>query len=371
MRKIAEITADERRRTHRLRKQLGIQHKEPDGAKPEIFDRLTRAAGAKGFQIETLGTVWGKPILLFTRPRVDGPSLLIAAGVHGEEPGGVWGVLDYLESTPETEWDHINVAFLPLVSPTAFLRGKRFNIAGHSANANYIHARSNAKLSAEAKILKNRVNTLATLARDGFLTLHEDGDYLDTFYVYTFEHEKDLPLAHYLREVGLRHFRAAPDDDDPQYGKRRNAIIDQHRSHHDGTLEDLLFHAGARHTATTETPVNFDIEYRARANSDLIRAFVGYHRQNLGKEAGGIPLSALAMLLSLSSPQAPREPVKAGVESLRDDLHKGSPYKKPTLNEVLEGQLKKVDQPVGEQERRVKLSLGVSSSGIAGLHAKY
>ena len=70
------------------------------------------------FLMRRLGEVRTDTIWLLTLPVFnDGPNLLVAAGFHGEEPAGCWGVLRFLDEAPPDLLRRVNLSFLPLVTP--------------------------------------------------------------------------------------------------------------------------------------------------------------------------------------------------------------------------------------------------------------
>ena len=88
-------------------------------------------------------------------------------------------------------------------------------------------------------------------------------------------------------------------------------------------------------------------------------------------------LAAIVAAGALAPSPAKAEQANAKTPASLVPSKKVKPYKPPTLNEILEGQVfKHVDQPLETEEskkkkRRVQWSAGVSKQGIAGLHAKF
>ena len=240
---------------------------------PVLLERLVRAAERRGLAIDELGFVGGAPILLL-RPKITcpGPQLLVAAGFHGEEPAGCWGVLHHLESSDHDEG--VNVSFLPLVNPTGIRAGRRENDWAENPNCDFCHTESGVPSpSREGKILLDAIDRLLPRAHDGFLSLHEDID-LDRFYVYSFE-QSTAPGSFSKALVDVESQFFEPVSDGPFCG----AIVcgGVIFSECDGSFEDFLFHNGVPRTACTETPGALPFEKRVQANSAIIRTFRQFH----------------------------------------------------------------------------------------------
>ena len=63
----------------------------------EVVHRL-HALPRREWRVEQVGQVWGYPFFRVRR-RIDrrAPTILVTAGIHGEEPGSVEGALRWLE----------------------------------------------------------------------------------------------------------------------------------------------------------------------------------------------------------------------------------------------------------------------------------
>ncbi|HHC3520411.1 TPA: hypothetical protein ACN7HZ_005328 [Klebsiella pneumoniae] len=116
----------------------------------------------------------------------DVPHILIAAGFHGEEPAGCWGMLDFLrEGSPEL-FDNVAVSFLPLVNLSGLSAGCRLNSTGQNPNRGFTNG-AEVEPSVEGKVLLNYEALLKNAARHGVLCCHED-ILRQQAYLYTFEH---------------------------------------------------------------------------------------------------------------------------------------------------------------------------------------
>jgi hypothetical protein len=227
-----------------------------------FYARLFAVIAWRNLRVIILGYANEWPIFLIRGQE----KRLVAAGFHGEEQAGPWGLLRYLESA-----DTIRASFLPMVNPSGFRRGCRFNDDGDSPNTGYL-ARPGERLSAEGRVLKSNVGAFRDLAADGFLTLHEQ-THSPCFYLYAIERELSaLTLA--IRDVGGRFFPVIADGliPSPGSGMVRDGVV---LNEHDGTFEDWLFQEGVPRCLTTETPLGSEFSRRVEANKAIIHAFVG------------------------------------------------------------------------------------------------
>lgn len=240
----------------------------------QFMQRLSQFTPDRGLLTQELGNVGSDPILLL-KPKIsnDGPNLLIAAGFHGEESAGPWGILYFLKNFPQDLFNSSNLSFIPVVNPTGFRQGKHTNMLGEDPNRGFCHNNSGKlELSQEGLILMENLLILKSLAKDGFISLHEDIE-LEHFYLYTFENSETPGSFSKALCTAENNFFEPPPDGIIEGGSVRNGIIFRYC---DGSFEDLLFHEGIPRTACTETPGLFDIDKRVEANSNIISAFVRF-----------------------------------------------------------------------------------------------
>lgn len=216
-------------------------------------------------KMEHLGMIHDLPILLLTPKKImpEKKSFLVAAGFHGNEIAGPLGLIEYLKSEkPET-----NVSYLPLVNPVGFGFNSRFNAEGMSPNSNFIHEdTTSAGLSEEGKLLMTNMHHLVTLAKDGFLTLHED-DTNNKFYMYTFGSNDKIRQ---MLECGQQMFGIIEKGFYKDIPITHGLIPDEH----DGTFEDYMAHQSIPLVICTETPQKDDLVKRVTTNKNLIKLFV-------------------------------------------------------------------------------------------------
>lgn len=241
---------------------------------PQFLHQIRVLANQRGFAEKILGKADKLPILLLTRQNQIKPNILVSAGFHGEEPGGCFGVLHFLKNTTDDYLDAVNISILPIVNPTGIKKHLRRNELDEQVNAGFVHKKElNESLSRNGKILLKHSKILLPLAKDGFISLHEDNE-SDGAYVYIFEKSKQPgPFSLCLRNALASVFKMKEDTNNPDIGKIRNGIVFKKC---DGTYEDFLFHKGSKFTACIETPSKYPMKDRAEAHKRVIESFVKF-----------------------------------------------------------------------------------------------
>lgn len=244
-----------------------------------FYTLLEHAQIRLGLSVQKLADVGGQPLWLMQspQPRQELPNLLISAGFHGEESAGPWGMLHFLSLLDSQIFERVNLTLLPLVNPTGFAKGHRFNDIGENPNRGFYLQDGQPKVgddtSREGKILLEHADQLKAASRDGILTCHEDVLQSET-YVYTFE-PTQTPAAFSLtlRDTLGQHFPVAKDgniDDCPV----RNRVI---FNHFDTSFESFLVRSGAVVGCCSETPGQQELDQRILANSAVMSAFLAMH----------------------------------------------------------------------------------------------
>lgn len=240
--------------------------------------RLRSLAARFRLNVRELGHVQDNAILLLQPKSLSNtPRVLIAGGFHGDEPAGSWGIIRFLENLSEYP-KAVDLSFLPLVNPTGFIAVKRENYLGQDPNRGYYHPPLKTPVpSQEGRILMSNLLTLKALARDIFVSLHEDWEF-DKFYIYTFEDSpKPTNFSTSLLSAERKFFEPFPD------GPLEGGIVKDGLIFNlcDGSFEDMLFHSGVPMTACTETPGKLQLDERVVANAHIIHQVVEF-AQTLG-----------------------------------------------------------------------------------------
>jgi len=237
----------------------------PSNDVSELYELLSVGATLRGLDKEELGRIDDFPILFLTPKEMDPTkqNFLIAAGFHGNEIAGPWGIANFLLSNEI----NANVSFLPLTNPTGLSANTRLNSKDQSPNTGWIHG---GELSEEGKIIMHSIHKIFPTAVDGFLTLHEDHTN-EQFYLYYFSDSKTVPKKiNELLSIGSEHFGLV-EDGKYQDIPIKNGLV---KNLHDGTFEDYLYHRDIPLSVCTETPGNGDIFMRIQTVSGLIKSFI-------------------------------------------------------------------------------------------------
>lgn len=253
-----------------------------NGRKSNDLDYYYNRMFESGLKVEELGKASGYPIFLVQNDHTIGqPNILIMAGVHGEEPGGVWGLLNVLMKLKLMRIN-VNLSFIPIMNPFGFKNGIRYNAELKSVNSGYFRTKSGEQeLTEEGKIFNKNFVRLTELSKNGFLSCHEDVQSKD-FYLYEIipGFKPDF-IAEELLKLGTKYFNQKRDGYiyDDGFGNVNNGIV---MNEEDGTIDDYLFCVGNIHRAiTTETPGNADINKRVHINEQLITKFIKLY--NVGR----------------------------------------------------------------------------------------
>ncbi len=237
----------------------------------KYYKELFKFIKKRDLKIITLGKTSNEKILLINSKRINkkNKNILIAGSFHGDEPAGSWGILEYIIKSKKTIFNKINISFVPIVNPIGFKNGNSRNLENRNPNRHFTD-KSLIKLSTEGKILKRNIKLIKYLAKDGFLTLHEDYGQ-KKFYIYSFEKTRGPGLfSKCMLESGGKVF-----------GKAKSGIIDGCLikegiifKEYDGSFEDYLFRLGVPITICSETPRKKSIDLRIKASEEIIKEFI-------------------------------------------------------------------------------------------------
>lgn len=252
------------------------------------FKKMYTISAEKRFWIRPLGEIEELQIwLLRTRDTTEhkDPRVLIVSGFHGEEKAGPYAILKWLQKCDTSIFRRVDLSFIPIVNPVGFKKNLRYSIPGERNNQGFCHPESGDKRSREGEILFNNIDILLPLARDGFLSLHEDA-LVKEYYVYTFE-KKEGTFTRGLKDTLSKHFNKpldglttnglTPDKMAMYPGEVGTMVVNgwvNHSKLHDGSIEDFLFHANIPRIAVTETPGLYQLKRRINAGVHIIDKFI-------------------------------------------------------------------------------------------------
>ena len=244
----------------------------------EIVQRL-RALPRREWRVRQAAEIWGYPFLcLRRRTDVYAPTILLTAGIHGEEPGSVEGALRWLESGEWAKWD-VNWFVLPCINPYGWERNRRRNAQRRDINRQFRDTTD----CPEAELVKRLVKGRRFLFT---LDLHEDVD-TTGYYLYELREEPPFVGERIVKAVG----RVIPINQEKVIdGNQTTGLGLIRRASSVGTLKRRrrwpmayhLFFNCTGHILGSETPVHFPLEQRASAHCaglrTALRAIAGRRR---------------------------------------------------------------------------------------------
>jgi hypothetical protein len=220
--------------------------------------------------VQRVGEVWGYPWLCVRRRTYrDAPTVLLSAGMHGEEPAGVEGVLRWLERREWAKW-RVNWFVLPCINPYGWERNQRRNAQRYDINRQF----RNSSDCAEAELIKELVRGKRFLFSMEF---HEDVE-ASGYYLYElrcappFVGEKILKVVG--RSVPVSHDAVIDGSRVTARGLiRRDATRFAFQTRRRWPMAFHLFLNCTGHVLGSETPVRVPLERRAAAhNAALVTA---------------------------------------------------------------------------------------------------
>lgn len=251
----------------------------PDGGRSNdaaaLQARWQALRGAAGWQAEVLGCAGDDAVTLLQRPAAQAaaPRLLIAAGFHGEEPAGPWGLLRFIEGADAALLDRVHLALLPLVNASGFHAGRRFNDWGENPNRGFGRQAGGIAPSREGRVLMAAADRLRAAGRDGVLSCHEDVQQTRFGYLYSLERaDRPGPFSRAVLAANAHHFPIHPDGEVDGCPVRDGIVFNRH----DGSFEAWAMELGVARAACVETPGQADIATRIAAQAEMAEAFVRF-----------------------------------------------------------------------------------------------
>ena len=243
-------------------------------------EALAKEAGRQGMRKVVLGEPGGEALEVWEKEgwSPTAKRILVSSGVHGDEPAGCLGMLEWLR----TEWlpEAFAWTLLPAANPSGLRLGTRHNAAGVDLNRDFRRVRTE-----EVRLLRAHLAGLAG-GIHLHLSLHEDWE-TSGFYCYqinTSGHPAcartvlqaagdEMPLeqslwvdGHRLSEPGLIHHEAIPDE--PEGWPEAIWVA--------RTFAALSF--------TFETPSTHHLEARVRTHAAALRAAVACYLREQVRE---------------------------------------------------------------------------------------
>ena len=190
-------------------------------------------------------------------------SIFIVGGIHGNEIGGITGIMDYLSRGKFPK--DITLEFFPILNPTGFISNNRFTDDGNDLNRDMCHRIKQPEVKSILELAKKIKPSL-------FWTLHED-ESTDGFYSYYSDEDKKSLWDKCVREASS-YFPIL--DGEIHGDKCINGLIShpnkkriESEPKHKCSIENGIHDMGFPYL-TTETPMKNDLTERTLFNRKLI-----------------------------------------------------------------------------------------------------
>ncbi len=248
-----------------------------------------RIEALKDVENTVLGKVGGLPVYALTTPA--GPNqkkVLLSGGVHGDEPAGVFALLEFLEKKAPAYAGKFRFYVFPCVNPTGFEK----DIINGSTDLNTNRMFKKDTPSPEAKLILEQIAKWDTKF-DFAMDMHEVPPYwADEGFT-----AKDNPLDAYLYEthadkskrIGRKMIDGLPKDitvcqwpkiygDTAERGLVTYPEGNQNTVYAEQTtLDGYLQGRYSPHTFTNETPIGWPLEKRVRAQLSWLETALSHY----------------------------------------------------------------------------------------------
>jgi len=192
---------------------------------------------------------------------------IFVSGIHGDEPGGPYGILKFLRDKIKIP-DDKRVIIMPIANPSGFELKTRENKDRIDINRNFMKN----KLEGECKCLWEM---LQNDEAEVFHTLHEDPD-LKSFYCYYSHHKQ---IAEDIKELARKFFpifnreTRKPVEGELYGDKVVDGLIPLPHVVR-GTIEDKILLEKNIPYITTESPGKHPLSRRAKFNCDVMKLVI-------------------------------------------------------------------------------------------------
>ncbi len=230
-----------------------------------LAERWQTVAAESGLSMEAFTSQEEYPVFLLRSPTPSSSAdpIYLSAGVHGDEPAAVIGLLEWAEENTR-QLSGSNILIIPCFNPWGLVTNSRVDADGRDLNRLF-HAKDEAMIREWHEVIADRNFRLA-------LTLHEDYD-AQGVYIYEISN-RDEHIAHRMLQEANSIMNPDPRSD-IDGSEAADGVI-----HRDVTPETfplpglpeavyLHFHH-AETTMTIETPSEFSLYDRVRLHRSLI-----------------------------------------------------------------------------------------------------
>ena len=228
-----------------------------------LLQRWRAVIRAARLQLAVIHETAGFPVYFLTTREASARPLYFSAGVHGDEPGAVLGLLEWAERS--TAWLRgADAVLVPLFNPAGLALNTRGDAGGDDLNRLFDHP--------EHSHLTGWRRAMAAFKPRTAVCLHEDYD-AQGLYAYELNRNPRLRLADLCLAAAAP---VLPRDPRRRIEGHRacHAVIRRRRLPMWENLPEAvaLYQAGTSCTLTFETPSEFSLATRTRAHARLIKA---------------------------------------------------------------------------------------------------
>ena len=141
---------------------------------PSLIERWKHFAGIADLNFREICISEGIPVYGLLSKNKEKQNVYLSAGIHGDEPAGVWALLLWSEINKEV-FKNYNFTIFPCLNPWGFIENNRLNSKGNDLNRSW-DKNGEVRISEVIKRTKNKRFLLA-------VNLHEDYE-ADGIYLY-------------------------------------------------------------------------------------------------------------------------------------------------------------------------------------------
>ena len=207
----------------------------------------------------------GNEIFYCQTPESEGKKIVITSGLHGDEPAGPFGILDYFANNKFTD---VNLLIVPVFNPDGFIKDRRKDATNKDLNRQWNKN--------EKTVVKNAKELIEEFNPDFLISLHEDGT-VDGFYFYPSKHVDDVIIEWIHRFL---YSKMDPVMKSKVHGdKVEDGIVTKMKNapKNYASMETYFANAGIPNI-TLEIPSKLKLNTRIDVYSDLLKNFINYYK---------------------------------------------------------------------------------------------
>lgn len=236
------------------------------------IEKRLKALSDPNLKTQTIGIIKEYPIYQVSlgEPASNKTSVLITAGMHGDEPAPVEAILQFLENDLSEVGQNFHVMFIPCINPTGYIANTRENIKGDDINRAF-----ESDTVPEANLIKYALQDRTFAVH---LDMHEDYDANGTYFYEQHKNEDWLAplIAEKSKQIGPLDTESNDDTNDEDMIV--NGVYKVSLSWGEVGLSPYVFAHHANHVIITETASTaWSIDQRVAVHLLAIDEVLKYH----------------------------------------------------------------------------------------------